>query len=143
MKSLVALVATLLIGSLAACELGPSAQLIDLLDPETGAVIGTKDPSTGEYVFDDGLVVVEDEIDRTAGSALAEKEGALLAKKPVWQSPGGRDHSSGGSSGGSGSCWNMKEGSLQCSGCCIYVGVDTYTCWESCYDASSSGGMAM
>ena len=141
MKSLITIIAALLIGSTVACEVGDGAPLTaDLQDPETGEVVGFKDLTTGEYVFDDGSVVPDEEIDRSEDAALATKEGAVMSFKPMAVTKSG---SGGGTSAtafaGGGGCWTMKEGGAMCTGCCVPVGDGAFHCWEYCYDVSSSG----
>jgi hypothetical protein len=114
---------------------------VPITDPATGQVIGHKDPATGKYVFANGMVVTPHR-DQPIAPEVMEALAAKMTPKPQWQSPrppGGGHGASGTRPGGcTAGCWNLREGSFSCTGCCNPVGKDACSCWESCSDYETS-----
>lgn len=159
MKSHLSIIAALLLSSTVACETGVDGpRYATLTDPTTGTSIGVKDLDTGEYLFDDGQVVSEEDIDPvdagngTENGGLAQKEGAMKNLPKVlpfpWRPDSLHDDLSSGAaydSGGGGdgtwateTCWTMREGGALCTGCCEPQSDGSYYCWEHCIDKESS-----
>jgi hypothetical protein len=138
--ALVVAVATMVVPS---CKKGTDSN-VPLTDPVTGQVIGHKDPATGKYMFNNGLVVTP-QPEQAIAPDVVEALAAKMTPKPMFKTPSRDSHggfaSGSGSVGCTGGCWRMVEGSVGCEGCCTPAGGGACSCWERCWDVqrSSSG----
>lgn len=119
------------------------SELVPLVNPSSGALVGHKDPKTGNLVFY-RMVVTPESLRSTPAST-----GTLGATLKMMDPPpprvqgsgvhwpiGGFDDGLHSESAGAcvPSCWHMSEGGASCSGCCEPVDGNACYCWESCTD---------
>lgn len=124
------------------------------------SVIGHVDPANKDLVFNDGTVVRRSTVQSVSaaehqtrirqlfGAKPPSEKTFKMARKPPQFLPVSvtrRGRGFGGSSSGAGSggacvpsCWTISEGGASCSGCCVPVGPDACSCWESCTDTAGA-----